>query len=275
MKKSVLLCCLTALFMLCSMNFLSAQSDKEITKSAQAALDKKDYESAFNQIITLKSNKSKKAQEVIKKAYPGLIAKNNKKATGVKLIDKDANQTKCEKYQEIIDAYTANANADESLKSFVTPELYKTLSKKKIIDKNVSNNTDALKRIKDDMAKKEEQIRKDSIAKVEAYNLALEAEQKRIADSIAAAKKVVEVSTPVTTSGPRFYIIAGSFKSEEGAQAAVNKLKAQGYPSQMVNRNSYGNMRISYNSFAKKEDAQKELERIKSKLQPDAWILEK
>jgi hypothetical protein len=274
MRKNLLLFSLTCLFGLLSINILSAQSDKEIIKTAKEALDKKDYESSFNQIVTLKSNKSKKATEILKKAYPGLIAKNNKKATSVKLNDKDNYSTKCEKYQTIIDAYTANANADEALKSFASPEMYKSLSKKKIIDKNVSNNTDALNRIKDDMVKKEEQIRKDSIAKVEAYNLALEVEQKRIADSIAAAKKV-EVSTPVTTSGPRFYIIAGSFKSEEDAMAGVNKLKAQGYPSQMVNRNSYGNMRISYNSFAKKEDAQKELERIKSKLQPDAWILEK
>ena len=257
------------------MNFLSAQSDKEITKSAQAALDKKDYESAFNQIITLKSKKNKKAEPIIKKAYPGLIAANNKKALAVKINNNDNNSTKCEKYQTIIDAYTANSNADESLKGFVTPQLYKTLSKKKIIDKNVQDNTAALNRVKEDIAKKEEEIRKDSIAKMEAYNLAQEAQQRKIADSIAATKKVVEVNMPITTSGTRFYIIAGSFKSEGDAQAAVNKLKAQGYPSQMVNRNSYGNMRISYNNFAKKEDAQKELERIKSKLQPDAWILEK
>jgi hypothetical protein len=274
MKNLFLILCLATMFMV-HLNPISAQSDKEIVKSSRELLDKKDYEASFNQIITLKSKKNKKATEILKKAYPGVIAKNNKKATAVKILDKEDSKSKCEKLQTIVDSYSANLAVDDQLKDFATPEIYKSLSKRKLIDKNVTNNTNALNKVKDDITKKEEQIRKDSIAKVEALRLEEEAKQKRIADSIAAIKKETPVAVNSSTGGVRFYIIAGSYKQDEDSQAAVSRLKSQGYPSQMVNKNAYGNMRVSYNSFEKKEEAQKELERIRKKLQPDAWILEK
>ncbi len=82
--------------------------------------------------------------------------------------------------------------------------------------------------------------------------------------------------TNVTTvSENKFFIIAGSYKTTQEANAAVNELKAKGFiNSQVVDKNSAGSWRICYNSYTTKEDALKDLTRIQLS-NKTAWIYTK
>ncbi len=72
-----------------------------------------------------------------------------------------------------------------------------------------------------------------------------------------------------------FFIIAGSYKTLQEANSAVNNLKANGFPnSQVLDKNSAGKWRICYDSYATKEDALKDLPVIQL-INSTAWIYTK
>jgi cell division septation protein DedD len=316
MKRTFVLTGIIILLFILSSGRLQAQSDKVIIKTAKAMLDRKSCDSAFFQVLTVKKTKSGKVQDIIKKAYPGLISKQLREANSIKIGDKENDQVKCEKLQQMIGVMKISSLADSLLNLNVKPDVYKQLSKKKSVDKSLSAyekrlaasreniiKLERLKRIQDSIAVA------DSIKQVhfeDSLRMAQDAALARVNDSIAALsvkknktantpvvkEKVVTPAvkgktvtpavketavTPVTTrtSGKRYYIIAGAYKTQEDAQMAVDKLKGQGFLSEIVNKNPFGNFRVSYNSYETYEDALKDLENIKSKYSPEAWILEK
>jgi len=85
--------------------------------------------------------------------------------------------------------------------------------------------------------------------------------------------KTVKVTTPASDN--KFYIIAGSFPTEEKAKDAVSSLIAIGYTkAEVVGQATTGNWRVAYSGFATKADASIELEKIK-KSNTSAWLYEK
>jgi hypothetical protein len=72
-----------------------------------------------------------------------------------------------------------------------------------------------------------------------------------------------------------FYIIAGSYPTEQKANDAIADLKSKGFPdAEVVGKNSYGNYRIAYKGYATNVEAAKDLTKIKQTINPTAWILE-
>ena len=71
-----------------------------------------------------------------------------------------------------------------------------------------------------------------------------------------------------------YYIIGGSFQTEESAAKCVSDLRKQGFENaSSLEKNSKGNIRVYYESFAEKADALIRLEEIKGKVNESAWLL--
>ena len=95
----------------------------------------------------------------------------------------------------------------------------------------------------------------------------------------APVNKPSESIKPANTSNTavkRFYIIAGSFPTEQQAIDAVAGLKTKGFPdAEVVGQNSYGSYRIAYKGYATNEEAVNDLTKLKQTIIPSAWIFEK
>lgn len=73
----------------------------------------------------------------------------------------------------------------------------------------------------------------------------------------------------------KFFVIAGSFKTETEAQAAVNALIAVGYAnSVVVGKSDAGNWRIAYSGYKTKDEATADLPKWKQ-VNASAWVFEK
>jgi hypothetical protein len=85
------------------------------------------------------------------------------------------------------------------------------------------------------------------------------------------------ISTSATTNtiNNKFYIIAGSYPSEQQANDAVSELKRTGFPdAEVVGKNSYGSYRFSYKGYSTTVEASKDLIKIRQTINPNAWIFE-
>ena len=71
----------------------------------------------------------------------------------------------------------------------------------------------------------------------------------------------------------QFYIISGVFSVEENATIHVNSLKKEGYNNALVIGKVNDLFNVSFGIYSTREDAQKDLNEIKEKFQPSAWIL--
>jgi cell division septation protein DedD len=246
-------------------------------------------------------------QDVLKEVYPNLINAIFAKVTAIKITEKDKDQAKMDKLQQIIDILNEGKDDDDQFKKLAAPALYKSQSKEKKIESTITTNNNKLKAIVNKTTKKEtisDSLHTDSITKTKAVDTSTvkntenntpvtNSSDNTVSNNttIAAAtnantntKTTVAANTNSTaitsttntanTGVKKYYIINGSYKTEADAQAAVTKLKAQGYNAEIPGKNSYGDFRVSYNSYADKAEAQKELEQIKGKIQADAWLLE-
>ncbi|MBO5849105.1 MAG: SPOR domain-containing protein [Bacteroidales bacterium] len=92
--------------------------------------------------------------------------------------------------------------------------------------------------------------------------------------------EILNSSTPevMNSSVPEFqnsyYIVGGSFQTEESANKCVNELKKIGFENaSSLERNNKGNIRVYYESFAEKADALIRLDEIKRDYNESAWLL--
>ena len=92
--------------------------------------------------------------------------------------------------------------------------------------------------------------------------------------------EILNSSTPevMNSSVPEFqnsyYIVGGSFQTEESANKCVNELKKIGFENaSSLERNNKGNIRVYYESFAEKADALIRLDEIKRDYNASAWLL--
>ena len=75
-------------------------------------------------------------------------------------------------------------------------------------------------------------------------------------------------------SETNYYIIGGSFKTEESAGKCIEGLKKQGFvKASSLEMNDKGNIRVYYEAFADKNEALVRLETIKKEYNESAWLL--
>lgn len=70
----------------------------------------------------------------------------------------------------------------------------------------------------------------------------------------------------------RYHIIAGSFENHENARQLVDQLRSKGFGASIIGQNKYGMFRVSFEGFARKEDAEKQLAVIRENENQSAWI---
>lgn len=94
---------------------------------------------------------------------------------------------------------------------------------------------------------------------------------------IVVEKETEMVSKVPTTdiSGKRFHIIAGSFVSKRNAEKYNENLKGKGYPNSSIFYSTVKELyRVSYNSFATREEALRELRSFRRGIDPSAWVIQ-
>lgn len=70
-----------------------------------------------------------------------------------------------------------------------------------------------------------------------------------------------------------YHIVAGAFRVEANSDTKIEQLRAQGFNAKKIGTNRYGLHEVVYSSFATREEAQSELNKIRREHNPDAWLL--
>jgi len=112
----------------------------------------------------------------------------------------------------------------------------------------------------------------DATVKQQTVSNSLNGTSQTIAENNVDTKTTIPVST---NSSMKYYIIQGYYRTTEEANLEVNKLKALGYSPEITGLNQLGCYRVSYYSFNNKDEALKELERMRNQVQKDVWLLVK
>jgi len=86
---------------------------------------------------------------------------------------------------------------------------------------------------------------------------------------------VAKVETPEIIPSKKYYIIGGSFQSEENASKLVGILRAKGYDGQHAGLSRKGLFAVAYFSTFDKEEALVNLAMIRRDDNPSAWLLKK
>jgi cell division septation protein DedD/nucleoid DNA-binding protein len=77
----------------------------------------------------------------------------------------------------------------------------------------------------------------------------------------------------IDTGEQKYYIIAGCFRSEDGARRFVKELKAKGFDASLVGKTASGLNMVSYSSFLNKSLAEQELKRIRQDENEGAYMV--
>ena len=93
-----------------------------------------------------------------------------------------------------------------------------------------------------------------------------------VAPDIIETPIIEEVETPIFTEQKTYYIIAGAFAEQKNANKMLNKLNRWNYNAEIFEGGNL--LRVSYDSFANREDAVLALNKIKQE-NSDAWLLTK
>ncbi|NDI98584.1 SPOR domain-containing protein [Flavobacterium sp. LaA7.5] len=70
-----------------------------------------------------------------------------------------------------------------------------------------------------------------------------------------------------------YHVVAGAFRSEENAAAAVTQLIGKGYKAKSIEKNKFGLYPVIYGSYATHEEAQEALNKIRQQENDEAWLL--
>lgn len=116
---------------------------------------------------------------------------------------------------------------------------------------------------------------------VKSHNMAAQEQAERqIENKIQQATFSIDDPLPsitfkVTAKRGKFHIVAGAFRSEENAEARLKELKQQNYHPISLGANKYGLHQVIYDSYENREEALKELRKIRHEENPNAWLLVK
>ncbi len=137
-----------------------------------------------------------------------------------------------------------------------------------VIKKEVDDAKDKIDKPKDDIDKAYNELASDKKEKAIETKELLKKEE---AQEEAIKNSLIKESQSTTTTGLKFYIIAGSFKSHDFAEKFLNNLKKEGYNPAIVVQPS-GMNAISIGAFSTRTEADKAMKKYKEKLS-NLWIL--
>lgn len=116
---------------------------------------------------------------------------------------------------------------------------------------------------------------------IQQQTLAVEKQvQQQVQSRIQEATFVMEnplpaVTLPVTEEKLNYHIVAGVFRSEENAEKATKNLREKGFNARRIPVNKHGLYPVLYGSFATAKEAKAQMEEIRLKNDPQAWLLVK
>ncbi|WP_299098089.1 SPOR domain-containing protein [uncultured Winogradskyella sp.] len=70
-----------------------------------------------------------------------------------------------------------------------------------------------------------------------------------------------------------YHIVAGAFRVEANSDKKVDQLRAKGYKARKIGTNRYGLHEVVYASYISRDEAQRELYKIRKAHNRDAWLL--
>ena len=79
-------------------------------------------------------------------------------------------------------------------------------------------------------------------------------------------------SAAARISSINYFIIAGAFQDPDNATSLIGKLRSKGFDSGMAGRTKGGLYRVCYNVYSDKEQAFRNLEKIRKEVDPNAWM---
>ncbi|MCX6272491.1 MAG: SPOR domain-containing protein [Bacteroidetes bacterium] len=86
-------------------------------------------------------------------------------------------------------------------------------------------------------------------------------------------EKPIEKQAVESAEGQKYYIVAGCFRSDEGAAIFVNKLKGKGFDAKIFGKNKQGLNMVCYSSYNSRQEATENLHRIMNETDPKAWLI--
>lgn len=84
-----------------------------------------------------------------------------------------------------------------------------------------------------------------------------------------------EIVLNVAKESKNYHVIAGAFREPQNAEKKVNQLLDKGYNAKILGINKWNLTQVSFDSYATKEEAIKNLRIIKKTVAKDAWLLVK
>ncbi len=118
------------------------------------------------------------------------------------------------------------------------------------------------------------------VEEVETIEIIEETEEVETIEEIEVKEEIKATEVPESLNSSihqflnSYYIIGGSFQTEESAAKCVSNLKKQGFENaSSLEKNNKGNIRVYYESFAEKADALIRLDEIKRDYNESAWLL--
>jgi hypothetical protein len=103
-------------------------------------------------------------------------------------------------------------------------------------------------------------------------------QQKQIENKIEQATFIVTEALPSITLNASveklsYHVIAGAFRYPENAIRKVNYLKAKGYKARILGVNQWGLTQVSFDSYSTRDEALRNLYKVRINEAKDAWLL--
>ncbi|MCP4552629.1 MAG: hypothetical protein GY834_11430 [Bacteroidetes bacterium] len=128
--------------------------------------------------------------------------------------------------------------------------------------------------IADDYPAEEPEVKTSTESNLNSTKKPLEASEIVLTNPV-----IIESDKPIVMneaiSSPKYYIIAGSFKTIANADRLVLQLKQKGYNADVVGKNKSNNYRVYFNSYASLAETNEQLAIVRRNEIADAWILKK
>ena len=114
---------------------------------------------------------------------------------------------------------------------------------------------------------------------IENHNqLAQESANNQLEAKVQQATFIISNPLPAATlsvnkQSGNYHIVAGAYRVESNSNKKIKQLIAKGYKARTIGANRYGLHEVVYASFDNREDAQRELFKIRNSHNSDAWLL--